>query len=109
MTGRPGYFARRWQGEVALPALFWRDMLGVGTALNLLASFAALMAAAMGLDARLAVALHFAPVPVNVFVALAVWRSPQRRALTGCGFRRSTSLCLLPCWGLAAASGFASA
>ena len=81
MTGREGFFARRWCGEVAFGLLFWRDMLGVGTALNLLASFVALMLTSQGLDARWAVALHFAPVPYNVFLFLVVWRSPQRTAL----------------------------
>ena len=66
-----------------MPTLFWRDLLGIGTAINLLASFVALMGAAQGLDTRLAVALHFAPVPYNVFLALAVWRSPHCQALHG--------------------------
>jgi len=80
MIGRDGFFARRWRRQVRLPLLFWRDMLGVGTALNLLASFMALMAAAQGVDLRYAVALHFAPLPYNLFLFIALWRLPQRTA-----------------------------
>lgn len=83
MTGREGFFARRWRGEVALGLLFWRDMLGVGTVLNLLVGFAALIAVSQGVDARLALALHLAPMPYNLFLCLAVWRDPQRTALHG--------------------------
>ena len=81
MSARRGFFAPRWRSEVGLALVFWRDMLGVGTALNVLVSFMALMLTSQGLDARWAVALHFAPAPYNVFLFLVVWRSPQRTAL----------------------------
>jgi hypothetical protein len=58
--------------------LFWRDMLGVGTLLNIAASFGALMLASQGAATALAVALHFAPVPYNVFLFAAFWRMPAR-------------------------------
>jgi len=79
-------FGRRWRGEVPLRRLFWRDMAALGTLINLVASLAALMLASQGAPAALAVALHFAPVPYNLFLAMAVWRSPQRTAwLSGAG------------------------
>lgn len=78
MTDREGFFARRWRGHVELSTLLWRDALGAGTAINLLASFAALMLVAQGGDTRHAVVLHLAPVPYSAFLAIAVWRSPQR-------------------------------
>lgn len=84
------YFARRWRREVPLPGLLWRDMLGVGTAVNLLATFAALMVAAAGLATWLAAAVHFAPLPYNLFLFLAVWRMPQRRM-----FHSATAACWL--------------
>ncbi len=58
-------------------------MLGLGTAVNLLASFLALMVVSQGVDARIALALHFAPLPYNLFLCMAVWRLPQRTALHG--------------------------
>jgi hypothetical protein len=60
--------------------LFWRDMLGVGTVLNLAASFAALMWIERGAELWAAVALHFAPLPFNLFLFLAFLRTPGRPA-----------------------------
>jgi hypothetical protein len=82
MTGPGGYVMRRWRGEITLRTLFWRDMLGIGTVVNLLASFVALLAAAQGVDVRVAVALHFAPLPYNLFLFMAAWRAPNRTAFT---------------------------
>lgn len=80
------YFARRWRGEVSPSALLWRDMIGVGTVINLFATFAALMLASQGVPLSLAVALHFAPLPLNVFLFAALWRTPPRTAVsTGIG------------------------
>ena len=76
-----GFFLRRWRGEVAWPTLFWRDMMGVGTLLNLAASFGALMLVALGSPGAAAVALHFAPVPYNAFLFAALWRLARRPAL----------------------------
>lgn len=77
MFGQLGYFARRWRGEVPLPIVFWRDMVGIGTFINLLASVIALILASRGVDLRVIVALHFAPIAYNVFLCMSVWRSPQ--------------------------------
>ncbi len=85
MTRQGGYLVRRWRGEVALPTVFWRDMLAIGTAVNLLASFVALMAAAQGADIRVAATVHFAPVPYNLFLFMVVWRAPARKLFTAAG------------------------
>lgn len=61
-----------------LRRLFWRDMLGVGTLVNLAATFVALMAAAQGAPVALAAALHFAPLPYNLFLFAALWRLRER-------------------------------
>ncbi len=71
----PSFLARRWRGEVPMRTVFWRDMLAVGTAPNLLATFIALMAASQGAPGWAAVALHFAPMPYNVFLCVAVGRA----------------------------------
>jgi len=80
-AGPGGYFARRWRGEVVWPTLFWRDMIGVGTLLNVAASFGALMLVALGSPGAAAVALHFAPLPYNIFLFVALWRLARRPAL----------------------------
>ena len=72
------FFSRRWRGQVPVRVLFWRDMLLVGSLVNLLATFVALMAAAQGAGAAIAALLHFAPLPYNLFLFAALQRSPQR-------------------------------
>ena len=80
MTGDAGFFASRWRGTVPLSRVFWRDMLGVGTFINLLLSVVALILAARGLELWMAVALHFLPMPYNLFLCMSLWRSPRRTA-----------------------------
>ena len=58
--------------------LFWRDMLLVGSLLNLLVTFVALMLAAQGAGVGTAALVHFAPLPYNLFLVAAVQRAPQR-------------------------------
>ena len=45
-----GFFSRRWRRQVPLGTLFWRDMVVVGSGINLVAAFVALMA--LGQDPR---------------------------------------------------------
>jgi hypothetical protein len=72
------FFARRWRGEVPMRTVFWRDMLGVGTAANVAATFLAFMAAVQGASAWVAAVIHFAPLPYNVFLYAAVGRALPR-------------------------------
>ena len=58
--------------------LFWRDMLLVGSAINLGFGFLALMLLAQGVATATAIALHFAPLPYNLFLFAALWRRPGR-------------------------------
>jgi len=79
-TGRSGlfaFFARRWDRQVPLSLLFWRDMIVVATLINLSAAFASLMA--LGFKAELAVVLviFYAPMPYNIFLVGAVWRTAE--------------------------------
>lgn len=76
MPGAGGFFSRRWRGHVPMQALFWRDMVLVGTLINLLATGVALALAASDLPIALAAAVHFAPLPFNLFLVAAVWRLP---------------------------------
>ena len=61
--------------------LFWRDLLLVASLINLAASVAGLAALAAGAPGWLAVVMHLAPVPYNLFLLLAVGRSPERSTL----------------------------
>ena len=84
-VGQANFFTCRWHGSVDLPLLFWRDMLGVGTLINALATFAALIAASQSVDVGAAAALHFAPLPYNLFLVMSVWRSSQTTPLRRAG------------------------
>jgi hypothetical protein len=56
-------------------------MLGVGTGVNLTATSLALAVMVQDGPDGLAVALHFLPMPYNVFLFVALWRMPDRNAL----------------------------
>lgn len=53
-------------------------MLGVGTALNVAATFAALMMASQGAPGWVAVLVHLLPLPYNALLFGALWRLPRR-------------------------------
>jgi hypothetical protein len=74
-----GFFVSRWMGEVPLGRLFWRDMIVVGTAINIAATFASLGLLAAKAPLWVALAVHFGPLPYNLFLAFAVWRTADRR------------------------------
>lgn len=69
------FFARRWRGEVPLRTLLWRDMLGVGTLVNVAATLVALVMVSQDGPAWAAVAVHFAPAPYNLFLFAVFQRS----------------------------------
>jgi hypothetical protein len=69
------FLRSRWRGEVPLGIVFWRDMVCVGTALNVLSTTVALLLLAAGAGTPTVLLVHFAPVPWNLFLFLSVWRS----------------------------------
>ncbi|NGX17163.1 hypothetical protein [Wenzhouxiangella sp. XN24] len=77
-TGEGNYFSRRWNGRVPVAQLLWRDILGVGTLINLVATMFALASITQGASSGLSAALHFAPLPYNLFLVGALWRTPGR-------------------------------
>ena len=72
-----GFISSRWRGEASAAVLYWRDILAVGSLINLFTGFAALMLAAQGADLLIAATVHFATLPYNVFLVAALWRTPQ--------------------------------
>lgn len=72
------FFSQRWQGQVPLAVLLWRDMLSVGTMINLTATFLAIIAIIQGANSWIAFALHLAPMPYNIFLLTAILRAPDR-------------------------------
>lgn len=79
-TFADNFFSRRWRGQVPLAVLLWRDMVGIGTAVNLAASILALAAVMQEAPGWLAVALHLLPMPYNLFLCAVLWRLPARTA-----------------------------
>jgi hypothetical protein len=73
-----GFFGSRWRGAVPLGRLFWRDLVVVGTAINVALSVAALILLGLKLPLTLVLAVHFAPVPYNLFLTFAVWRTAEK-------------------------------
>lgn len=77
LLGSKGFWALRWHGQLPLPQLFWRDMLGFGTLLNLVFLFITLMLYAQRVDPILAMLVHWVVLPLNVFLVVSVWRHHQ--------------------------------
>jgi hypothetical protein len=72
------FLQTRMRGEAPLETVFWRDMLAVGTVVNLAATVAAFALFAAEYPAWLGLAVNFLPLPWNLFLFVAVWRSAER-------------------------------
>jgi hypothetical protein len=77
-TGVANFFRSRWNGQVPWSVLLWRDMLAVGTAINLGATLLAVVVAIAGAPFVLVALLHFSPLPYNLFLVAALHRLPHR-------------------------------
>lgn len=72
------FLQSRWRGEAPLETVFLRDMLLVGTAINIAAAVAAHYLREAEMPGALVLLLNLAPVPWNLFLALSLWRSADR-------------------------------
>ena len=70
-----GFFLRRWRRQVPLGTLFWRDMILVGSVINLVTAFVALMALGMKAGLTITILIFHAPLPYNLFLVASVWRT----------------------------------
>ena len=80
------FFRARWLGEVPLGLLIWRDTLLVASALNAIASMTALGLLALDAPPMLALPVHFAFVPYNIFLTLSIWRTAERTGGSTVGY-----------------------
>ncbi|MGF7006738.1 hypothetical protein [Aminobacter sp. BE322] len=78
--GLAAFFLRRWHGEVSLGQLFWRDMIGVGSLINVATTVVALLILAAKLPIWWAFAVHLAPLPYNLFLYGSVLRTADTTA-----------------------------
>ncbi len=67
-----------WAGERPLRHVFWRYAVGYGLLVNLVTTLALLAVLLNDTSLVLAVLAFALPIPYNVFVAVAVWRSADR-------------------------------
>ncbi|WP_246135802.1 hypothetical protein [Mesorhizobium intechi] len=76
--GARSFFRSRWLGQVPIERLFWLDMLLVGTGISIASSIVALILLVLKMPLGLVLAVHFAPVPYNIFLTIAVWRTAEQ-------------------------------
>ncbi len=69
-----------WAGELPLRQAFWQYAVGYGLLINLVTSLAFLALIARDANTALIVLAFALPVPYNVLVVMAVWRSANRYA-----------------------------
>lgn len=72
--------ARLWEGAVPLARAFWEYAILYGLMANLAATLAAAALTAAGVHPALTLAVFLLPVPYNILVLVAVWRSAGRYA-----------------------------
>jgi hypothetical protein len=66
-----------WNGERPLAQVFWNDAVLWGTLANLIATGIAFAMIVMDWPGILALAVHVAPLPYNILMVVAVWRSAE--------------------------------
>jgi len=76
----PAQVGALWRGEGALGVVFWWHAMVVGTLVNVLTTFLFVALQAMYMSNIAGLAVFLLPVPYNIFVAVAVWRSADRYA-----------------------------
>ncbi len=81
MSGPSHFLVSRWRRQVPQGVLFWRDLVLVGTLINVVFTMVALMIAASSKNVALAAAVHFAPLPYNLFLVASIWRLPDAGVL----------------------------
>jgi hypothetical protein len=75
------FFTQRWQGRIGWRRLFWRDLLIVGTSLNLLMTGLALALLSQDVAIQWVLLAHLLPLPYNLLIVSAIWSAPQRPAV----------------------------
>jgi hypothetical protein len=60
-----------------LETVFWRDMLMVGTAINIIAGASAILLLVYKMPTAICLLVFFSPLPWNLFLFLSVWRSAE--------------------------------
>jgi hypothetical protein len=72
------FFSQRWHGRISWPTLFWRDLLLIGTGMNVLMTGTALALLSQDAPIQWVLLAHLLPLPYNLFIVSAIWRLQQR-------------------------------
>lgn len=75
------FITQRWHDRVGWSMLFWRDLLLIGTGLNVLMTGTALALLSQDAPIQWVLLAHLLPLPYNMFIVSAIWRAPQRPLL----------------------------
>ncbi len=75
-----GFLRARWQGETPLATLFWRDMLSIGTSVNIVAACLGIALMVNDAPPAISLAVYFSVMPWNLFLFLAVWRKAENES-----------------------------
>jgi hypothetical protein len=75
LPGMKSFLLSRLRGDAPLHTVFWRDMLVIGTGLNILAIAAALILVAAEAPGLWQLVAYLSPQPWNLFAFFAVWQS----------------------------------
>lgn len=67
-----------WAGRMPLPRAFWEFAVFYGFVLNLVTTVATFGLLALKVPEAVAMTVFFLPLPYNLFVLVAVWRSAAR-------------------------------
>jgi len=70
-----GFIASRLNGEVPLETVFWRDMIVVGTVINVLATGLSMVLYVAEAPTVLGLLVFFSPLPWNLFLMACVWKA----------------------------------
>ena len=74
------FFLPRWRGEVPLGQLLWQDAVIYGTAINIATTLVALLLFARDAPIAVATLVWFSPVPYNIFLFIAIWKTASAAA-----------------------------
>lgn len=74
------FFRSRWRGDVPLGRLFWQDILIYGTTINIVAALFASFLFVQDAPTAVAAIIYFAPLPYNIFLFAALWKSAAAAA-----------------------------
>lgn len=75
------FITQRWQGHIGWRTLFWRDLLLIGTSLNLLMTGFALVLLSQDTPLQWVLLAHLLPLPYNLFILRALSRAAERPAV----------------------------